>query len=188
MTTELPPLYPDLPKKDPSAPAQTYRVQDVARWRDMLTQELERRQDLYQKYKRAINWVEGIETTLIVGSVGLGVGGAGFLSTVVASPVGLGLEICALVFACCSVGSKVGGRILRTKARKHDLLQTLAQTKLLDIGVHVSKALVDGEISDSEYNYVASVVQSYIKERDEIRAESKKKHSAIILNLEELKK
>ena len=193
MTTENPPLYPDIPVKDqgPTAPlytAQSYRLQDVARWRDMLTQELKRRQVLYQKYKRAVNWVEGIETTLIVGSVGFGVGGAGFLSTVVASPVGLGLEICSLIFACCSLGSKVGGRLLRTKARKHDLLHTLAQTKLLDISVHVSKALVDGEISETEYQYVTSIVQSYIKERDEIRVNSKKKHSAIILNLEEVKK
>ena len=57
------------------------------------------RATLYKKYKRGINALDGVDTALLTTGMDLGVGG---LSTVIAAPVVLGLEIAALG---CELGS-----------------------------------------------------------------------------------
>ena len=78
--------------------------------------------------------------------MGLGIGGAGLLSTVVVAPVTLGLKIAALCCGLASVGCKFGECRLRTKAKKHDEIHVLAESKLNTISDHISKALEDHAI------------------------------------------
>ena len=45
----------------------------------------------------------------------------------------------------------------------------LAESKLNTISDHISKALIDGQISDEEYSLVFSELEKFNKIRDEIR-------------------
>ena len=101
-----------------------------------------------------MNVLDGIDTTLITASMGIGVGGVELLSTVVAAPVVLGLEAGSLACGILAVVGKYVGRRLATKVKKHGEIRVLANSKLNKVAVHVSSALKDGEISDREFRLV----------------------------------
>ena len=117
-----------------------------------------------------MNVLDGIDTTLITVSMGLGVGGVGLLSTIVAAPVVLGLEAGSLACGILAVAGKYVGRRLATKAKKHNEIRVLANSKLNTVADHVSTALKDGEISDREFRLVLDELAKYYGMRDDIRA------------------
>ena len=148
----------------------TCRLQHISRLQRQFEEERDLRAALYKKYHRGVNVLECIDTTLIIVSMGLGVGGVGLLSTIVAAPVVLGLEAGSLVCGILAVASKYVGRRLATKAKKHDEIRVLANSKLNTVADHVSTALKDGEISDQEFRLVLDEWAKYSGMRDEIRA------------------
>ena len=162
--TPTAPLYPELPAADSLLPAadsdtqvitqdsdQSYRLQQICQLKRQLENEREKRSSLYKKYKRGVNTVNGVDTALVTVSVGMGVGGVGLLTTIIAAPVVLGLEIAALACGLLGVAGKFVSRLLLVKAQKHDEIRVLADSKLNTISDHVSTALIDGEISDQKF-------------------------------------
>jgi hypothetical protein len=148
-----------------------------------LRQEADKRAGLCKKYKRSVNAVDGVDATLVSIGAGLGIGGVGLLTTVVAIPVAIGLEAGSLGCAVLCAFGKVVGRRLTAKYDKHQRIETLARAKLNTISDIVSKALVDGNISDTEYNLVLAEVQKFEDMKREIRAKK-----APAENIDELKK
>ena len=55
----------------------THRLQHISRLQRQLEEERDLRAALYKKYHRGVNVLDGIDTTLITVSMGLGVGGGG---------------------------------------------------------------------------------------------------------------
>ena len=160
----------------------TYRLQHISRLQRQLEEERDLRAALYKKYHRGVNALDGIDTTLITVSMGLGVVGVGLLSTIVAAPVVLGLEAGSLACGILAVASKYVGRRLATKAKKHDEIRVLANSKLNTVADHVSTALKDGEISDREFRLVLDELAKYYGMRDEIRAGARKAHATVALD------
>ena len=160
----------------------TYRLQHISRLQRQLEEERDLRAALYKKYHRGVNALDGIDTTLIIVSMGLGVGGVGLLSTIVAAPVVLGLEAGSLACGILAVAGKYVGRRLATKAKKHDEIRVLANSKLNTVADHVSTALKDGEISDREFRLVLDELAKYYGMRDEIRAGARKAHATVALD------
>ena len=160
----------------------THRLQHISRLQRQLEEERDLRAALYKKYHRGVNVLDGIDTTLITVSMGLGVGGVGLLSTVVAAPVVLGLEAGSLACGILAVAGKYVGRRLATKAKKHDEIRVLANCKLNTVADHVSTALKDGEISDREFRLVLDELAKYYGMRDEIRAGARKAHATVALD------
>ena len=176
MATPSAPLYPNLdegaaptlPKTPPNA-AQGYRLNLIQRLQMQLEAERDQQRTLCKKYHRSIDAIDAIDTTLIAISTGLGIGGVGLLTTVVAAPIVLGLEIGA---ACCgiiAVAGKCVGRCIATKALKHDKIGVLADSKINTITSYVSKALNDEEITDLEFQMIKGEVEKYYILKDEIR-------------------
>ena len=127
-----------------------------------------------KKYHRSIDTIDVIDTTLIAISTGLGIGGVGLLTTIVAAPIVLGLEIGA---ACCgiiAVAGKCIGHRIATKALKHDEIRVLAGSKLNTITSYVSKAIDDGEITDLEFQMIKGELEKYYILKDEIRRSHRK--------------
>ena len=162
----------------------TYRLQHISRLQRQLEEERDLRAALYKKYHRGVNVLDGIDTTLITVSMGLGVGGGGvgLLSTIVAAPVVLGLEAGSLACGILAVAGKYVGRRLATKAKKHDEIRVLANSKLNTVADHVSTALKDGEISDPEFSLVLDELAKYNGMRDEIRAGARKAYDTVALD------
>ena len=204
MRHEVPsaPLYPELPAGDSAVaaarqqhaepgrrettppPDQYFRLQEISRLRKQLEDEKDKRSQLYKKYRRGINAADAVDAALISASIGMGVGGVGLLSTIIAAPVVLGLEIAALGCGLLGVAGKFIGRRLSVKAKKHSDLIVLAESKLNTIADHVSRALADGAVSDEEFRLIIDEVSKYTQMKAEIRAGAQKAHAVVTLDEE----
>ena len=197
------PLYPELPITDDGTAGvstsatsggnvnvasqqqdQYFRLQEISRLRKHLEDEKDKRSQLYKKYRRGINAVDAVDTALISASMGMGIGGVSLLTTVIAAPVVLGLEIAALGCGLLGVAGKIIGRRLSVKAKKHDEVRVLAESKLNTIADHDSRALTDGQISDEEFRLIMDEAQKYTQMKAEIRTGAQKAHAAVTLDEE----
>ena len=154
-----PPLYPELPTED----GQNYRLQKISEIEQTLIKERDTRQSLYKKYKRSINATDGVDTTLISGSVIMG--GIG-----IAVPFMLPLEIAAIVCGVAGVCVKFIRRRLHSKAKKHYEIKTLAESKLNSVKDLISKALNDGQMSEQEFKMVLDELERYNNLKDKTRS------------------
>ena len=185
------PLYPELPagpaetqSVNNTPPDQYFRLQEISRLRKHLEDEKDKRSQLYKKYRRGINAEDAVDTALISASMGMGIWGVGLLTTVIAAPVVLGLEIAALGCGLLGVAGKFIGRRLSVKAKKHDEVRVLAESKLDTIADHVSRALTDGQISDEEFRLIIDEAQKYTQMKAEIRTGAQKAYAAVTLEEE----
>ena len=154
-----PSLYPELPVED----GQNYRLQKISEIEQTLIKERDNRQSLYKKYKKTINVTDGVDTTLISGSVIMG--GIG-----IAVPFMLPLEIAAIVCGVAGVCVKFVRRRLHSKAQKHYEIKTLADGKLNSVKDLISKALNDGQISQQEFKIILDELDRYNSLKDKTRS------------------
>ena len=154
-----PSLYPELPVED----GQNYRLQKISEIEQTLIKERENRQALYKKYKRSINVTDGVDTTLISGSVIMG--GIGIVV-----PLMLPLEIVAVVCGVAGVCVKFIRRRQHSKAQKHYEIKTLAESKLNSVKALISKALNDGQMSEQEFKMVLDELERYNNLKDKTRS------------------
>ena len=85
-------LYPPLES------VETHRLQHMAEVRFRLGKERDFRASMYKKVPSQV--ADGIDTALSVSSVGLAASGVGLLSTIIAVPVGIGLQAGRLCVGC----------------------------------------------------------------------------------------
>ena len=180
-----PSLYPDLSQHqntqqnellEPPLSSQQFRLHKINELQKQLEEERDNRASLAKKYQRGINVFSGVSYSLEIGAIGLGTAGITLLSTVIATPIVIGMEGVALGLGGLSVvGNLICDKILAGKARKHYQINVLAQSKLNTISDHISKALNDNEISDEEFTLIISEVEKYYQLRDEIRHKIKTK-------------
>ena len=173
-TVEIERLYPSLDEGN------HFRLQKVCEIQQQLEKERDVRAALYKKYRRGINAVDGVDTALVGASLAMGAAGVALLTTVIAAPIVLGLEIAAVACGLAGMAGKFVGRRLLIKAKKHDELRVLAEAKLNTISSHISQALQDDQISDEEYKLVLDEMDKYDHLKAEIRAQAHKAHSASI--------
>ena len=81
-------------------------------------------------------------------SMGLATSGIGLLSTIIAVPVATGIQAGADVCGLLGAGGKLIDRKLQGKAKNHNQIRVLADSKLNTIADHVSAAEADDKISD----------------------------------------
>lgn len=170
-----PQLYPNMPETETD---QSYRLRHIADLQHRLETERDSRATVYKKYRRAVNVIDGIDTGLAATSLGLGAGGIALLSTVIAAPIVVILEMTALGCGILSVAGKFVSRRLSVKVKKHSEIRVLASSKLDTIADHVSHALVDGVISDQEFKLILDEVEKYNQLKEEIRTTSRKIYKA----------
>ena len=177
-------LYPELPKEMDEV---GFRLQKISELQKQLEGEKEARAALYKKYRHAVNALAGADAVLLASTMSLGIGGVSLLSTVVAAPVAVGLEIAALCCGLASVGCKFGGRRLQTKAEKHDEIRVLAESKLNKTSDHISKALEDHAISDDEFRLILHEAGIFQDMKTQIRARAFHAHAAVKIDEAEKK-
>jgi len=74
-------------KFDTAADDSLHRLKHIREIKRRLENEREKRAGLYEKYCRAVNIIDGADTTLLVLCTGLGIGGVSLLSTIIAAAV-----------------------------------------------------------------------------------------------------
>ena len=150
-------------------PHHRFRLQQICDVKSRLEREKEKREALYKKYHRGVNICDGVDTALVTASLGLGGAGIGLLSTIIAAPVVVGMEAAAVVCGLSGVAGKLIARRLQAKAKKHDEIRVLAESKLNTISSYISKALEDNNISDAEFSLILSEERKFRQEMDRIR-------------------
>ena len=170
-------VYPSL--NEPSAPldpvggASAYRLQKINDVQRILEEERDKRETLSKKYHRSVKIIDGIDTVLVTVTMGLGVAGVGLLTTVIAAPAVLGMEVATLVTGLLSIAGKYSSRKLTLKAEKHEKVKVLAEAKLNTISDHISKALTDGIVSDEEFTLILSELNKFREMKGTFRANTK---------------
>ena len=157
----------------PLESADGHRLQHIAEVKFRLEKERNFRASLYKKYKHGVNKVDGIESALATASAGLAASGIGLLSTIIVVPVAIGIQAGAVVCGLLGAGGKLIGRQLQAKAKKHNQIRVLADTKLNTIADHVSAALADDKIHDEEFRLILSEVDKNNQMKEEIRGRQK---------------
>ena len=132
MTLSVPPmgtpqLYPELLacpavaevplQHDNTPPDQYYWLQEISKLRKHLQDERDKHSQLYKKYRWGVNAVDAADMTLISASMGMGFGGVGLLSVIIAAPIVLGLEIAALACGLLGVTGKFIGWVSRLRPK-----------------------------------------------------------------------
>ena len=168
-------IYPKLPSAPAEDEGQSYRLQRINEIHKILEGEKEERASLSKKYHRAMKIVDGIDVALIGTTMGLGIGGLGLLSTIVAAPIVIVMEGVALGTGALSIVGKYVNKKFSAKAEKHERIKTLAVSKLNTISSYISKALVDNKISDEEFQLILSELDKYRELKEEVRRKSKKR-------------
>ena len=165
-------IYPVL-STAPSDEGHNYRLQKIGEIQKEIKNEKKKRIHLSKKYHCAFRIISFVDTTLQASGVALGVVGIGFLSTIAAAPVAIACEGVAIGAGFLS---RVEGQVnkkLALKAEKHEKVKVLAESKLNTINSHISKALIDSIVSDSEYELILSELQKFKEMMKEIRAKTK---------------
>ena len=146
-----------------------HRLQHVAEVRSRLEKERDFRASLYIKYRRGVNVEDGLDTALSVASAGLAASGVGVLTTIIAAPVAFGLQAGAIACGLLGAGGRFICRRLEAKAKKHDHICVLSESKLNTIADRISTALTDDKISEEEFRLILSEVDKYDQMKAEIR-------------------
>ena len=165
-------IYPVLPTA-PSDDGHNYRLQKISEIQKEIKNEKKKRMHLSKKYHCAFRIISFADTALQAGGVALGVVGIGVLRTIVAALVAIACEGVAIGAGFLSI---VGGQVnkkLALKAEKHEKVKVLAESKLNTISRYISKALMDGVVSDSEYELILSELQKFKDMMEEIRTKTK---------------
>ena len=132
----------------------TYRLKLILGIQKFLEAEIDYRNTFSKKYFRIASIVSNVDSVLITATLSSGIAGVVLLSTVVAAPVLLGLEVGAAITGFMSL---IGNSVVKKtaiRAEKHLKIKMLAMSKLDTIASHVSKAMKDNYISDEEFNLI----------------------------------
>ena len=95
--------------------------------------------------------------------------GVGLLTTIIATPVAIGLQAGAIASVLLGASGRFICWKLEAKARKHDQIRVLAVSKLNSIADRISAALTDDKISEEEFCLILSEVDKYDQMKAEIR-------------------
>ena len=168
-------LYPPLP----SAPqhddeSHIYRLKKIEEIEAFLQNEILERERLYKKFKRYSTSVRIVDHTLITTTVITGGGGLAALCTGIGVPVSIALASVSLILSLTTAITRKTSKLYDTKAKKHDKIAVIAQTKLDSVHDTVSKAINDGHISPEEFQRVIHEKQRYLLLKQGIRAKTKR--------------
>ena len=171
-------LYPQIPATAPPDD-ESYRLKKIDELEKFLRTEVESRDKLTKRFKRRATAATFSDTSVIAAITTLGGTSIGLAST------GIGI---ALIPILASTGLFLGlgsavihktQKIFDSKAKKHDKIKTLAESKLDTISGMVSKAIENSHISHQEYQLILKEIEHYRTMKEEIRTKSKKTTDAI---------
>ena len=173
-------IYPPIPASaPPDDDNQAYRLKKIDELEKFLRSEVDLRDKLTKRFKRRATAATFSDTSVITAITALGMTSIGLASTgfgialiPILAPIGLLLGIGSAVIH----GTR---RVFDSKAKKHDKIKTLAESKLDSISSLVSKAIEDAHVSHKEYQLILKEVEHYRAMKEEIRTKSKKTTDAI---------
>ena len=166
-------IYPTIP---PTAPPddESYRLKKIDELEKFLRSEVESRDKLTKRFKRRATASTISDTSVITAITALEVASIVTLTTGIGMPISVVLASTGLLLGLGSAIIHKTQKIFDSKAKKHDKIKTLAESKLDTISGLVSKAIEDSNISHQEYQLILKEIEHYRTMKEEIRTKSKK--------------
>ena len=171
-------LYPQIPASAPPDD-ESYRLKKIDELEKFLRSEVESRDKLTKQFKRRATALTISDTSVITAITALEVASIVTLTTGIGMPISVVLASTGLLLGLGSVVSHKTQKIFNSKAKKHDKIKTLAESKLDTISGLVSKAVENSHIDHQEYLLILKEVEHYRTMKEEIRTKSKKTTDAI---------
>ena len=173
-------LYPQIPSAPPDhLESQDYRLRKIDELEKFLRSEVESRDKLTKRFKRRATATSISDTSVITAITALEIASIVTLTTGIGMPISVVLASTGLLLGVGSAVIHKTQKVFDSKAKKHDKIKTLAESKLDTISGVVSKAIEDSHISHQEYQLILKEVEHYRKIKEEIRTKSKKTTDAI---------
>ena len=171
-------IYPTIP---PTAPPddESYRLKKIDELEKFLRSEVESRDKLTKRFKRRATASTISDTSVITAITALEVASIVTLTTGIGIPISVVLASTGLLLGLGSAIIHKTQKIFDSKAKKHDKIKTLAESKLDTISGLVSKAVKDSHIDHQEYQLILKEVEHYRTMKEEIRTKSKTSADAI---------
>ena len=146
-----------------------FRQSEIIRIENYFHQKINQRQSCSKKlikYVTAFDYIDKILIILKATSSGVCIISS---ASVDGAPVGIASASFTLIFSLKIGIIKKLLSIARNKKKKHDKILMLAKGKLDSIETLISKALIDMEISDEEFNAIISKKQKYERMKENVR-------------------
>ena len=171
-------LYPQIPATAPPDD-ESYRLKKIDELEKFLRSEVESRHKLTKRFKRRATATTFSDTSVIAAITALEIASLVTLTTGIGMPISVILGSTGLFLGLGSAVIHMTQKIFDSKAKKHDKIKTLAESKLDTISCIVSKAIEDSHISHQEYQLILKEIEHYRTMKEEIRTKSKKTTDAI---------
>ena len=171
-------IYPPIPATAPPDD-ESYRLKKIDEIEKFLRSEVESRDKLTKRFKRRATATTISDGSVIAAITALEIASIVTLTTGVGMPLSVVLASTGLFLGLGSGIIHKTQKIFDSKAKKHDKIKTLAESKLDTISGIVSKAIEDSHISHQEYQLILKEVEHYRKMKAVIRTKSKKTTDAI---------
>ena len=147
--------------------SQEFRLKNIDETRNYLIDETNRNESMSKKNQTVCTFLNYIEHFLILGSTITGCVSISAFASLVSIPIGItssviGLKICAVTAAIKKYKS-----IIRKKKKKHSKIALLAKSKLNNIEVLISKALIDSVVSHDGFVLINNVLKEYHDMKEE---------------------
>ena len=138
-----------------------FRLKDIAERRNYFLIEIKQNELMGKKQKKACTTLNYICQFIILASTFTGCISTSAYTCLIGISIGttsseIGLTICAI-----AAGIKKYESIIKKKKKKHDKIVLLAKSKLSNIEVSISKALIDSVISHDEFVWINNVLKEY---------------------------
>ena len=173
-------IYPEIPSAPPDhLEPQDYRLRKIDEVEKFLHKEIEARDRLAKKFKRRATASTISDTSIVTAVTLLGFASVATLSTGVGAPISVVLVSAGILLSLGSGVIHTTQKIFKSKAKKHEKIKTLADSKLDSISELVSKAIENANISHEEYRFILKEVEHYRVMKEQIRTKSKKVVDAI---------
>ena len=162
-----PPLYPSLNGGD-------YRLKKINDCQKELENEISHYRRISKKYKRAKTIINAFAATTGTLTVVLSTASLATLLSGIAAIASVPIAGRATLMGITSTAAGVSSERLNARVTKHEKTVSLADSHHLSVSKLVSKAMIDGSISDVEFNLILREIDNYYSLKDQLRRKVKK--------------
>ena len=165
-----PPLYPSL--------GGDYRLKKINDCEKELENEISHYRRISKKYKRAKTIINAFAAT--TGSLAAVLSTASFTTflTGIGAIIGAPIAGVATLMGIASTAAAISSERLNARVTKHEKTVSLADSHHLSVSKLVSKAMIDGSISDAEFNLILREIDNYYSLKSQLRRKMKIENSS----------
>ena len=164
-----PPLYPALREN-----VGDYRLKKISDCQKELENEISHYRRNSKKYKRAKTIINAFAATTGTLTVVLSSASFATLLSGIGAIIGAPIAGIAALLGTFSTAASVGSGRLNKKVTKHEKTISLAESQHVFVSKLVSKAMIDGVVSDAEFHLILREIENYYSLKGQLRREVKK--------------